>query len=915
MTELKLPKLPTSGAMNKQSRRGTTSEDLFKIAEASGMGKEAQAILAEKGEEFDKFFAGGMVSDVFDVLNFFQYGVVGMAKGKSFTEGVRDRESWSKKDALGKFGFWGNVGGVLLDIASDPLTWFAPWTLIKFIPGVKQLGAKTSAIFAKSAKAAMEHSKLRKLVYMGGQSPVFRKGYETMTHGIAAGWKKAKRLGQAIHKLPVDGTVLKKAIEEGNEAVITKAGASAVEAWGEITKLQDRLYAAGVIGKEVIDETRGKYLPRVFQLFDNAQVKRVLKKGGPKAKVVKKLSKATGFDMTKSEALYDAAQKFNPTSEFGKLSRSSTKSLNRLKSRHDAYGVDYIPVRGKKRLTKKFESATQRDNFVETLGDQANVLRKFDPIPEKYLQAMGEVTEAAYPTAKAIGDMTELAEKAEFFNTLSASPLIREAAEGGFKALPSDAKYFSMSGKFVPESMHEYLTEIIEPRTRGFVQKAIAGFKFGKVIMNPPTHARNIVSNVFLNGMEGMRLSNPRTWKNYGRAMKELALGRKGKSEWMKSMQETYGVGLDSMASREVRDILLGPDGMSIAGKAKEPFRKTARVMADAYETEETFAKLASFMHHAETMGAKNVADLAKGIDAVDHRIMKALDISGAETIGEAAARIAERSTFNYAQVSPFVRQLRESVFGMPFITFTAKATPQVAKTIAKHPNRLSWIGKARNAIENASDIELTKKEKAAEPQWVKDGLFVKLPMKDKHGRSAYFDLTYIIPFGEVMSGQLFQRQIDRETGLPESQAEAILKKAPFINLITEIGKNQDFYGNKIWNNSDSEAKRGLDLFRHVAKTYAPPIIADAIPGGIRAKGRKTGQRKKGPFTAFKDASEKNQLRTGTQEILRQFGAKITPVNVDVQEGYKEWESKRALETLLKEKGVMRDVNITIPKK
>ena len=88
------------------------------------------------------------------------------------------------------------------------------------------------------------------------------------------------------------------------------------------------------------------------------------------------------------------------------------------------------------------------------------------------------------------------------------------------------------------------------------------------------------------------------------------------------------------------------------------------------------------------------------------------------------------------------------------------------------------------------SDIKETERERASEPPWVKDGFYIKLPMKDKYGRSIYFDLTYIIPFGDLMSGNFIERQIKRTTGVKESLAEALVSKSPALNFLKEISRN-----------------------------------------------------------------------------------------------------------------------------
>ena len=45
------------------------------------------------------------------------------------------------------------------------------------------------------------------------------------------------------------------------------------------------------------------------------------------------------------------------------------------------------------------------------------------------------------------------------------------------------------------------------------------------------------------------------------------------------------------------------------------------------------------------------------------------------------------------------------------------------------------------------------------------------------------------------------------------------------------------------------------------------------------------------------------QQRNLMEEMLRQVGAKIQPIDADIQETFQEWNRKRGLETLLRERG------------
>ena len=495
--------------------------------------------------------------------------------------------------------------------------------------------------------------------------------------------------------------------------------------------------------------------------------------------------------------------------------------------------------------------------------------KKRTDIPEDVRQAMGEIMEAGYPTAKSMVQLQAAVENANLFKVVSnkwGSKIIKE----GFEKLPETKKLGALSGKAVPKPIFDDIQEILRirsPLEKG-LGKIIGGFKFGKVILNPATHARNIMSNFILNNFEGL---NPARIDIYADAAKNLAT----KGKWYKEAKKV-GLGLDTFASREIKDMLLGPEAKRLTSKAKQALGK----VADLYGKEEEFAKMAQYIFQRK-----------KGLSP------------------EKAWSIAERATFNYTQVTPFIRRLRESIFGFPFITFTYKATPQVVRTLLTKPTKISNIGKIKNAIENQAGLEELQKERKTEPQWVKDGFYVKLPIKDKFNRSAYLDLSYILPFGDLVSGQFFSRQIKRETGLPEAIPEALTEKTPFFNLLKEVGRNQDFFGNKIWKESDSTGKQTADLMRHLMKTYLPPTVADQIPGGYR----KDGTRRPSVIGRIKDIETRGveaggkQTRTLMQELMRNVGLKISPVDLELQNSYAEWEIRNALETLLLESGQIKE--------
>ena len=432
----------------------------------------------------------------------------------------------------------------------------------------------------------------------------------------------------------------------------------------------------------------------------------------------------------------------------------------------------------------------------------------------------------------------------------------------------------NLAGKYVPKPIADSINEVIRiksPAEKVLSNYIVTPFKFGKVVLNPGTHGRNVIANFLLNDFEGL---SPARLDIYAKAAKQIAT--KGD---LYQEAKAVGLGIDTYASNELKQLLLGPE-VSILGKAKNFTKAALNKASDLYQKEEEWAKMAQYIFQRE-----------KGLSSED------------------ALKIAERATFNYAQVTPFIRRIREAVWGYPFITFTYKVTPQVAKILATKPGKISRIGKIKQAIENQADLPELERERASEPNWIRDNFYVKLPVKDKHGRSMYFDLTYIIPFGDMVSGEFLTRQIKRETGLRETVGEAILSKLPLLQTIKEIGRNQDFRGDKIVRDGDSPEKQGADLFRHLTKIMLPPLAGEQIWGGIT----KTGERRPGKISGIlqqeKRAAEGKEVfgRTGMSELLRNVGLKADPVDLELQEQFMDREKREALETLLKEYGEIKE--------
>lgn len=424
-----------------------------------------------------------------------------------------------------------------------------------------------------------------------------------------------------------------------------------------------------------------------------------------------------------------------------------------------------------------------------------------------------------------------------------------------------------LAGKYIPDSMAKYVNEVADPKS-AFGSKLVGEFKYMKVVFSPATHMRNIISNKILNWWKlGI---GPWRFDLDAAAIKDI----KTNSE-MYQRAKRAGMGGSTYASNELGQLLDNPTANLSKKFGFKQYGQLKHAMGEMYQHEEDFAKLVAF----KEMIKKGMKD-------------------------DEAWKAAESATFNYAQVTPFVRQLRTALWGVPFITFPLKATPIAIEAALKNTSRVSFFGKFRTAMENLSDQKETEEEKKTIPDYIRNGFFVKLPMKDENGRSSYFDLTYIIPFGDLMSGQLFERPISRETGLKEGLPLSVASKNPALNVIKELMRNQTFSGTRIWKDTDSLPQQLSDMNIHLLRTMSPPWMGDQLPGGYNTAGERVST---GFAKSLEQGTDPNQRRTFIQELFKNIGLKVTPFDVQVQESINDYNKQKGLRQLLQDNGVAKD--------
>ena len=258
-------------------------------------------------------------------------------------------------------------------------------------------------------------------------------------------------------------------------------------------------------------------------------------------------------------------------------------------------------------------------------------------------------------------------------------------------------------------------------------------WKITRAVASPQPLVRNLFGNFVLNAITGENPLSILNIKHYVKALKELNLGLKGKGPATKFLdivgadRLTFRAELDKLESylekqgptRNIADQLLewfygGGSKFNIPGKI-------IKGAENFYGQSELLAKY-----------AKYTWNLKHGMTA------------------DKALYDAVAATFDYGDVTPFVRMLREGP--MPFATFATKMAVRVPEAILKNPTRvapyvvLPWlITQASLKNLNVSDEEYERVHKSL-PDYMQDGHFMLLPFRDDKGRLQMFDLTWWLP-------------------------------------------------------------------------------------------------------------------------------------------------------------------------
>jgi len=477
---------------------------------------------------------------------------------------------------------------------------------------------------------------------------------------------------------------------------------------------------------------------------------------------------------------------------------------------------------------------------------------------------LDRIYEAAYPVAKGQRTAGSLLATREFFNEV-AKRFAQDLPSEGYKLVRNDNVYGPLKNKYVPDAIYDDIVRASDQGEKGFPKiwkKGVGLWKYGKIVMNPASHARNIVGNFILADMAGLS-----PWKvhRYVDGLRSLST----KDEFYTLAKKHSDFLTDTFAQTELPGILDSATSLpqlktGLVQLLQKQGKKGLRSFGKAYQKEEEFFKQSFFIDHMKTALSKQGKSLSTIGDEAKAELAKA------------AGKAADEALFNYRKLPMAIDRARR--FGVvPFIAFPWKAAPATVKAMGNRPEVFTRYGNLMRAFE--PDIETQSEERRSVSDWMQSN-WMRLPentplVRNKYGEPVFLNLEFILPWTEV--GEIVDRTAKGELSqgfLGESGPQLSYLNVPAANIVAAVMLGRDtFSGRPIEDYEGGASQYFLDQL-------LPNIWVDPVTG-MRRGAREMAAAKRGEHL---DPSRRHLLDEprsfGSAVAKNIFGLSTQPVNL-----------------------------------
>ncbi|WP_341704689.1 hypothetical protein [Ferrovibrio sp.] len=519
-------------------------------------------------------------------------------------------------------------------------------------------------------------------------------------------------------------------------------------------------------------------------------------------------------------------------------------------------------------------------------GDQITIWRDYTK-PER--ERMGEITDARYSIAKTYLMMAHDLAVGRFYRDIAgndqwsreAEPSERWVDAADYNRFWSDesvewvkvpdttipnsggkSRWGALAGRFVRSEIWRDLNEIEALNRRGLWQTLLSQWKLNKTARNPVVHMNNIMSNMVLMDMADVRFT-------------DLAAAAKSylRKDDLWSQANRHGAFGVDMVSAEMRRDVLQPvldeiakqtpisvrNGgtllakmqavLTIMSRKLEPLKRADQKMMAAYQLEDEVFRLALFKRR-----------LDQGVEPID------------------AANEAREQFIDYDIRAPWVNAARRTV--LPFVSYTYRAAPIIAKTVAGKPWKLAKyfaIAYGLNALayamlgdEGDEDKERgSLREQERGYAWIGVPRLLRLPF-NRGENPVFLDIRRWIPGADVF---------DLNQGQSAIPIPAPLMPGGPITMAGEILLNKKMFdGKEIVNDkTDTPWESTGKVADYLWKSLAPS--APWIPGSWYWN--KIGLAGKGAFGGDQAYDSAGNPLSLPEAVLQSTGVKVGARDVD----------------------------------
>lgn len=376
--------------------------------------------------------------------------------------------------------------------------------------------------------------------------------------------------------------------------------------------------------------------------------------------------------------------------------------------------------------------------------------------------------------------------------------------------VPPTPRYGALAGMYVNKRIYNDLFGGTGPANNkywNFAEKFHGYWKLAKVPLNPPTIARNIISNMVLQTLGGMPVHQMFRY-NY----KALEMIRTKDSRAWK-IAEQYGLEMQTFSQQEMSAITREFKNRVKEGEGKENFLGLTMAVSKAmkgveaagsfYGKVETWQKLAVIQYHLD----QGASDFDAFMEAQD-------------------------TLFDYSLLNASAKKWRRVPIGSPFLSFTLLSAKRFGQLIAKHPTRMLYWWAVMEVLwtvftpDGVDEEDMEDLHKAL-PSYLASkptAFLLPLPGRDSEGRMTFMDVSYLHPFGALW---------DMVKGTSSGELDKLqdmfgMSGSPLIQFVMAFSTGVDPFTKKpITEEGYATGRKGWDYTKYVWRQLSPSFVND----------------------------------------------------------------------------------------